>query len=106
QYGARVVIGDRAPRLLGAVPRAVADAFLRLRHALAAPRLEQEEVAELVDRLAAKSEVPVDHANRAVQHQILEPGLLAHLAARGVGRGLTGFQVALGEPPVAIGIAD
>src|SRR5207245_2778939 len=106
QYGARVVIGDRAPRLLGAVPRTIADAFLRLRHAVAGPRLEQEEVAELVDRLAAKPEVPIDHANRAVQHQVLEPGLLGHFAPRGVGRRLPGLEVTLGEPPVAIGVAD
>src|SRR5205807_10032840 len=106
QHRARVVVGDRAPRLLGGVPRTIGDAFLRLRHALAAPRLEQEEVAELVDRLAAKPEVPIDHANRAVQHQVLEPGLLGHFAPRGVGRRLPGLEVTLGEPPVAIGVAD
>src|SRR6185437_13375893 len=105
-HRARVVVGDRAAGLVGGVPRAVGDALLLLRDALAAPRLEQEEVAELVDGLAAKAEVPVDHPNRAVQHQVLEPGLLGHLAARGIGRGLAGFEVALGEPPVAIGVAD
>src|SRR5207247_2617712 len=61
---------------------------------------------ELVDRLAAEAEVPVDDANRAVPHQVLEPGLLGHFAARGVGGGLAGFEVALGEPPVAIGGGD
>src|SRR5207244_11511604 len=47
-----------------------------------------------------------DDANGAVPHQVLEPGLLGHFAARGVGGGLAGFEVALGEPPVAIGVAD
>src|SRR5207253_8185152 len=84
----------------------VGDALLLLRDALAARRLEQEEVAELVDRLAAEAEVPVDDANGAVPHQVLEPGLLGHFAARGVGGGLAGFEVALGESPVAIGVAD
>src|SRR2546426_12356465 len=106
QHRARVVVGDRAAGLLGGVPRAVGDALLLLRHALAALRLEQEEVAELVDRLAAEAEVPVDDANGAVPHQVLEPGLLGHFAARGVGGGLAGLKVALGEPPVAIGVAD
>src|SRR6059036_3918853 len=39
-------------------------------------------------------------------YQVLEPGLLGHFAARGVGGGLAGFEVALGESPVAIGVAD
>src|SRR5207248_4558159 len=102
----RVVVRDRAARLLGSVPRAIGDAFLRLRDALAASRLEQEEMAELMDRLAAKSEVPVDHPNRAAQREILEPGFLGHFAARGVGGGLAGFEVAFGEPPVAIRVAE
>src|SRR5439155_17153810 len=100
------VVGDRAAGLLRRVPRAVGDAFLLLRDALAAPRLEQEEMAELVDRLAAEAKVPVDDANGAVPHQVLEPGLLGHFAARGVGGGLAAFEVALGESPVAIGVAD
>src|SRR5256885_184993 len=105
QHRARVVVGDRAAGLLGSVPRAVGDALLLLRDALAALRLEQEEVAELVDRLAAEAEVPVDDANGAVPHQVLEPGLLGHFAARGVGGGPPGFQGALGGPPIAIRVA-
>src|SRR6266704_5840088 len=63
-------------------------------------------MAELVDRLAAEAEVPVDDANGAVPHQVLEPGLLGHFAARGVGGRLAGLEVALGESPVAVGVAD
>src|SRR5216110_1540008 len=61
---AGVVVGDRATRGLRRVPRAVGDAFLRLGHAVALLRLEQEKVAELVDRLATESKVPVDYPDR------------------------------------------
>ena len=63
-------------------------------------------MAELVDRLATESKVPVDYPDRPVHDEILEPGLLCHLPLRRVSRRLAGFQVALGEAPVAIGVAD
>src|SRR5438067_2729585 len=63
-------------------------------------------MAVLVDGMPAESKVPVDHADRSVQHEIVEPGLLAHLAPRRDGRGLGDLEVALGEAPVAIGAPD
>src|SRR5438045_424104 len=88
------------------MPGAIGDAFVRLRYRIAVLRLEQEEMAVLVDGLAAEAEVPVDHADRSVQHEIVEPGLLAYLAPRRDGRRLGDLEVALGEAPVAIGVPD
>src|SRR2546430_745558 len=106
QHPACVVIGDPPPRLLQRIPGALRDPFFRLRHRLAAARLEQKEVTVLVDRLATEPEVPVDHLDRAVQDQVVESGFLGHLAARRLGRGLASLEVALGKAPVFVGVPD
>src|SRR5256884_2496432 len=106
QHAARIVIGDRSPRLLQRIPGAVGDPLFRLRHRVAAARLEQKEVTVLVYRLAAKPEVPVDHLDRAVQDQGVEAGLLDHLAARRLGRRLAPLEVALGKAPVLVRVPD
>src|SRR5262245_6599765 len=77
---------------------------LALTFALA--RLEQEEVTELVDRLAAKPEVPVDHLDRSVENQFLQSRLLRHLPSGGFRRRLSGLEMSLGESPVLVGIAN
>src|SRR5207302_1555469 len=78
----------------------------RLGHRVAAARLEQKEVTVLVNRLAAEPEVPVDHLDRAVHDEVVESGLLGHLAARRFGRRLAPLEVALGEPPVLVRVPD
>ena len=42
-------------------------------------------MTELVDETPPEPEVPVDQANRTVQLEVGETGLLGRLAARGVG---------------------
>src|SRR2546422_3363471 len=88
------------------MPGAVGDPLLRLRHGISLPGLEQEEVAVLVDRLAAEPEVPVDHLDRAAQHQVAEPRLLRHLAASGLSGRLTRLEMALREAPVLVRVPD
>src|SRR5438105_9121704 len=88
------------------MPGAIGDAFVRLGHRVAVLRLEQKKVAVLVDRLPAEPEVPVDHADRSVQHEVVEPRLLADLAPCRDRRGLGDLEVALGKAPVAIGVPD
>src|SRR5206468_6064712 len=68
--------------------------------------LEEKEVAELVDSLAPESEVPVDAADRPVEREVGEARFLGHLAARRLGGRLPRLQVALGEAPVAVRVAD
>src|SRR5205085_9176186 len=43
---------------------------------------------------------------RSVQHEVVEPRLLADLAPRRERRGLADLEVPLGKAPVAIGVAD
>src|SRR2546422_5434177 len=88
------------------MPGAVGDPLLRLRHGISLPGLEQEEVAVLVDRLAAEPEVPVDDLDRAVQHQVTEARLLRHLAAGGLSGRLTRLEMTLREAPVLVRVAD
>ena len=63
-------------------------------------------MADLVDQLPAEAEVPVDRVDRAAQREIVEPGLLAHLADRGVLGALAVLEVALGKSPVLVAVAD
>src|SRR5574341_730331 len=59
-----------------------------------------------MDRLAAEAEIPIDHLDRTVQHQLLESGLFSHFAPRGIGRGFIHFQVTLGESPILVRVAN
>src|SRR5205823_13216514 len=88
------------------MPGAIGDAFVRLRHRVAVLRLEQKKVTVLVDGLPAEPEVPVDHADRSVQHEVVEPRLLADLAPRRDRRALCDLRVTLGKAPGAIGVPD
>src|SRR5260370_25364327 len=63
-------------------------------------------MAILVDRLAAEAEIPVDHLDGAVQHEVHQRRLLGHLAARRVGRRLSRLEMALWEAPVPLGGPD
>src|SRR6266478_5074812 len=72
---------------------------------VAAPRFEEKEMAVFVNCLAAEPEIPIDHLDRPVEYELAEPRFLADLAPRGLGRGLTGFEVALGESPVLVRVA-
>src|SRR3989442_5175469 len=87
------------------MPGAGGDPLLRLRHGISLPGLEQEEVAVLVDRLAAEPEVPVDDLDRAVQHQLAEPRLLRHLAAGGLSGRLSPLEMTPREAPVLVRVA-
>src|SRR5690606_31438656 len=69
---ARVVVGKRVERFVQRAPAAGGDPLVRLGHRVAIARLEQEEVAVLVDVPAAEAEVPVDDADRALEDQIGE----------------------------------
>src|SRR5512132_2555932 len=73
---ARVVVAQHLERLLEDAPAARRDPLVQLRRGVAVGGLEEEEVAVLVDVPAAEAEMPVDHADRALQDQPLEPGLL------------------------------
>jgi hypothetical protein len=82
------------------------DPFVGLGTGLAAGTLEQKKVTVLVDVAAPEAEMPVDDADRTLEHQMRKAGLLAGLTQGGVGRRFPVFQVALGKTPVVVGIAD
>src|SRR5690242_2857595 len=88
------------------MPGAIGDPLVRLGHRVTALRLEEKEVAVLVDRLAAKAEVPIDHTDRAVEEQVAQAGFFSHLAPCGLRGRLAHLEMALGKAPVAIGVAD
>src|SRR6266545_2372510 len=60
----------------------------------------------LVNRLAPEAEIPVDHLDRAVRHQLLQSRLLGDLSARGPRGRLAGFEVPLGKSPVLVRVAN
>src|SRR6476646_4305336 len=74
-----VVIAEQVERLVQAAPLAVGDSFIELGTRLPVGALEQEEVAVLVDVAASESEMPIDDADRTLQHQTVEAGLFAGL---------------------------
>ena len=63
-------------------------------------------MAGLVDPLAAEPELPVDRLDRRAQLKVGESRLLSNLTQRRGRRRFSFLKVPLGEPPVAIRIAD
>src|SRR6267378_1670046 len=63
-------------------------------------------MAVLVNRLAAEAEIPIDHSDRSVEHELVEAGLLGNLAPRRGGGRLGGFEVPLGKSPVLVRVAN
>src|SRR5690349_18626011 len=106
EHAAGIVVAQRLERVLERAPLALGDALVALRRRLAVGTLEQKKVAVLVNVPAAKAKVPVDDPDRPLQHQPLEPGLLRGLPHGRLGRRLPILEVALGEPPVVVGVLD
>src|SRR5512140_2787253 len=102
----RIVVAQHLQRLLEHAPPAGGDPLVELRGGVAVGRLEEEEVAVLVDVPAAEAEMPVDDADRPLQDQPLESRLLRGLAERGLGRRLGLLEVALRKAPVVVRIAN
>jgi hypothetical protein len=50
--------------------------------------------------------MPVDQTDGSVENQLFETGFLTGFSMGCFRRRLTVFKVALGKPPVAVGIAD
>src|SRR2546425_5973533 len=88
------------------MPDTRGDSFGFFWHGLAAPRFEQKEVTVLVNRLAAESEIPIDHLDRPVEYQLVEAGFLRDFAPRRLGRRLTGLEVSLGESPILVRVTN
>jgi hypothetical protein len=82
------------------------DTLLHLRAGLSIGALEEKEVAILVDVAATETEVPVDHPDRALYDQVIEPGLFRGLPQGSLGRRLATLEVALREAPILVGVAD
>src|SRR5687768_862141 len=106
EHTARIVVGERFQRLVEQAPAACRDAFVGLGRRLPVRRLEQEEMAVLVDVPAAKAEMPVDDADRPLHVELLQPGFLPRLAQRRLGRRFAVLEVALREAPVVVGVTD
>src|SRR5690606_42034900 len=85
----RVVVAEDIERLVERFPPRRGDPLVGLGHRLALGRLEQEEVAELVDVLAAEAEVPVDQLDRPDEGERPQPTLLARPAQPRLGPGPT-----------------
>src|SRR6266852_7661880 len=60
----------------------------------------------LVNRLAAETEIPIDHLDRSVEDQLVETRLLGDLAPRRLGGRLGGFEVPFGESPILVRVAN
>jgi hypothetical protein len=82
------------------------DPLVHLGTGLAFRTLEQEEVTVFVDVAAAEAEVPVDDPNRTLEYQTAQPGLLGGLAQRRLSGRLVALEMALGEAPVAVRVAN
>src|SRR6059036_2994681 len=63
-------------------------------------------MAVFVNRLAAEPEVPIDHLDRAVEHELVEARLLGDLAPRRFGGRLAGFEVPFRESPILVRVAN
>src|SRR5919106_6080763 len=88
------------------MPGALGDPLVALGHRLSAAGFEQEEVAVLVDRLAAEAEVPVDHLYGSMQHQLAQARFLRNLAARRLRGRFARLEMTFGKSPVAVRVAD
>src|SRR5512144_3029724 len=66
---ARVVVAQHLERLLEHAPAARRDPLVQLRRRVAVGRLEEKEMAVLVDVPAAEAEMPVDDPDRALEDQ-------------------------------------
>jgi hypothetical protein len=102
----RVGVRDRLLRRLERHPLAGRDALGRLGRRLDLAGLHEEEVADLVDQLAAKAEVPVDRVDPAPDGHLVQPRFLPHLAHGGLLGPFARFEMALGKSPVAIAVPD
>src|SRR5690606_20769759 len=102
EHAARVLVRDHAHRLVERRPSARGDALGALRRGAAIARLDEEEVAGLVDEPAAEADAPVDDLDRRAKLERPEARLLADLAQCGGRRLLAVLEMALGEAPVAI----
>src|SRR5207245_573068 len=69
-------------------------------------RLEQEEVTDLMNELAAKTEMPVDGIDGTANGQLAESRLLAHFALRRRVGLLPGLDVSLRKAPVLVAVAN
>src|SRR5437867_6142233 len=63
-------------------------------------------MAVLVNRLAAEPEIPIDHFDRAVEHELVEARLLDDLAPRRLGGRLAGFEMPFRESPILVRVAN
>src|SRR6266852_5340326 len=63
-------------------------------------------MAVLVNRLAAEPKIPVDHLDRAVEHELVEARLLGDLASRRLRGRLAGLEVPLGKSPILVRVAN
>src|SRR6266516_2840688 len=66
----------------------------------------RKKMTVLVDGLAAEAEIPIDHFDGTMEHEVLESGLFGHLASRGVRRRFGRLEMPLGKAPVLVGVAD
>src|SRR5712664_2578832 len=101
-----IVIAHGLPRFVERMPDTRGDPFGFFRYGLAAPRFEEKEVTVLVNRLAAETEIPIDHLDRPVEYQLVEAGFLRDFAPRRLGRRLTGLEVSLGESPILVRVTN
>src|SRR5438105_8665632 len=63
-------------------------------------------MAVFVNRLAPETEIPIDHLDRSVEHQLVEARLLGYLAPRRIGGRLAGFEVPFRESPILVRVAN
>src|SRR5438552_2362373 len=102
----RVVIAQHLERFVERPPLARGDAFGQLGRCVSGGTLEQEEVTIFVNVPSAKSEMPVDDADGALEAQVIEACFFGCLPPRRVRWRLSVFQMTLGESPVVVGIAN
>src|SRR5215204_2937732 len=106
EHAPRIIVAQGLQRLRQRSPLAGGDPLIYLGTDLALWALEQKKVAVFVNMAAAEAEVPVDHPDGSLQHELMEPGFLRSFPQSSLRRGLVTFEVSLGETPVVVGIAN
>jgi hypothetical protein len=106
EHSSGIVIAEDLKRLAQWSPLTRRDPLIHLRTDFTVRALEQKKMTILVDMAPTEAEMPVDHANRSPEYQVVESGFLCGFTEGSVGWRFITLEMPLGEPPVVVRIAN